>query len=236
MPLGMQAKLLRVLQDGRFERVGGTEPIQADCRVIAATNVNLAEAVAAGRFRSDLYYRLNVVSIELPPLRERLDDVPLLVHHFLHNMEERGLPAKTMSRATLSRLLRYDWPGNIRELEHVIELMVVTTPGPVIEPENLPDEIVPQREEPFSLDFDHLRPLQELTEEFTQRIERAYLLRVLEKYRGRIDRCAEHCGLSRRSISEKLRRYQIDKADFKVSRRPRKPAPPFAVTAASAAS
>jgi two-component system, NtrC family, response regulator AtoC len=236
MPLGMQAKLLRVLQDGRFERVGGTESIQTDCRVVAATNINLAEAVAAGRFRSDLYYRLNVVSIDLPPLRDRLEDVPLLVHHFLHKMEERGLPAKTMSRATLSRLLRYDWPGNVRELEHTIELMVVTTPGPVIEPENLPDEIVPQREEPFSLDFDHLRPLQELTDEFTQRIERAYLLRVLEKYRGRIDRCAEHCGLSRRSISEKLRRYQIDKADFKTARRTRKPAPSLALTADAAAS
>ncbi|AMV40300.1 sigma-54-dependent transcriptional regulator [Planctomyces sp. SH-PL62] len=232
MPMGMQAKLLRVLQDGRFERVGGTEPIQADCRVLAATNVDLAEAVAQGRFRSDLFYRLNVVAIESPPLRERLDDVPLLVHHFLHKMEERGLPVKTMSRAALSRLLRYDWPGNVRELEHVIELMVVTTHGPVIEPENLPAEIVPQREEPFSLDFDHFRPLQELTEEFTQRIEKAYLARVLEKYRGRIDQCAQHCGLSRRSISEKLRRYQIDKTDFKpANRRSRKPAPassPFA--------
>ncbi|MDG3002334.1 sigma-54-dependent transcriptional regulator [Paludisphaera mucosa] len=226
MPIGMQAKLLRVLQDGRFERVGGAEPIQADCRVLAATNVDLAEAVAEGRFRSDLYYRLNVVAIETPPLRERLDDIPLLVHHFLHKLEERGLPAKTMSRATLSRLLRYDWPGNVRELEHVLELMVLTTPGPSIEPENLPPEIVPRREEPFSLDFDHFRPLQELTEEFTQRIEKAYLARVLEKYRGRIDQCAAHCGLSRRSISEKLRRYQIDKADFKPANRRARKAPP----------
>ena len=234
MPIGMQAKLLRVLQDGRFERVGGLEPIQADCRVLAATNVNLAQAVAQGKFRSDLFYRLNVVSIEVPPLRDRLDDVPLLVHHFLHKMEERGLPAKTMSRATLSQLLRYDWPGNVRELEHVIELMVLTTPGPTIEPENLPDEIVPRREEPFSLEFDHFRPLQELTEEFTQRIEKAYLSRVLEKYRGRIDRCAEHCGLSRRSISEKLRRYQIDKASFKpANRRARKPSTASASLAAS---
>lgn len=222
IPIGMQAKLLRVLQDGRFERVGGTEPIQADCRVISATNLNLAEAVAENRFREDLFYRLNVVPIEMPPLRDRLDDVPLLVHHFLHKMEERGLPAKTMSRATLSRLVRYDWPGNVRELEHVIELMVVTTLGPVIEPENLPDEIVATHEEPFSLDFDHARPLLELTEEFTQRIERAYLLKVLEKYRGRIDRSAEHCGLSRRSISEKLRRYEIDKADFKPANRARR--------------
>jgi len=98
---------------------------------------------------------------------------------------------------------------------------VVTTPGPLIEPDNLPPQIVPLREEPFCLDFDHSRPLQELTEQFTQRIERAYLIRVLEKYRGRIDRCAEHCGLSRRSISEKLRRYEIDKADFKPALRGR---------------
>jgi len=232
MPVGMQAKLLRVLQDGRFERVGGTEPIQADCRVIAATNINLAEAVADGRFREDLFYRLNVVPIEMPPLRDRLDDVPLLVHHFLHKMEERGLPSKTISRATLSRLVRYDWPGNVRELEHVIELMVVTTLGPVIEPDSLPDEIVATREEPFCLEFDHFRPLQELTDEFTRRIERTYLMKVLEKYRGRIDRCAEHCGLSRRSISEKLRRYEIDKADFKPAKRARK-SPPLAMAAES---
>jgi two-component system NtrC family response regulator len=221
LPVGMQAKLLRVLQDQRFERVGGTEPIKTDCRVIAATNLNLAEAVAANRFRDDLYYRLNVVSIDLPPLRERLEDVPLLVNHFLERLIERGLPPKSMARETLSRLLRYDWPGNVRELDNVIEQMVVTTPGPVIEPDNLPSHIVPLREEPFSLDFDHNRPLQELTDEFTQRIERAYLIRVLEKYRGRIDRCADHCGLSRRSISEKLRRYQIDKTEFKPAIRGR---------------
>ena len=222
LPLGMQAKLLRVLQDHRFERVGGTEPIKADCRVIAATNLKLAEAVAAGRFREDLYYRLNVVSIDLPPLRERLDDVPLLVNHFLEKLVARGLPAKTVARETLSRLVRYDWPGNVRQLEHLIEQAVVTTPGPVLEPENLPPQIVPLREEPFSLDFDHTRHLQELTDEFIERIERAYLIRVLEKYRGRIDRCADHCGLSRRSISEKLRRYRIDKTEFKPLHRGRK--------------
>jgi two-component system NtrC family response regulator len=219
LPLGMQAKLLRVLQDHRFERVGGTESIRTHCRVIAASNLNLAQAVAAGRFREDLYYRLNVVSIEVPPLRERLEDIPLLVNHFLARLVQRGLTPRTLARETLTRLLRYDWPGNVRQLEHLIEQMVVTTPGSVIEPENLPPQIVPLREEPFSLDFDHTRPLHELTEEYTQRIERAYLVRVLEKYRGRIDRCAHHCGLSRRSISEKLRRYQIDKSEFKPASR-----------------
>ncbi|QEH38281.1 Transcriptional regulatory protein ZraR [Aquisphaera giovannonii] len=215
MPLAMQAKLLRVLQERAFERVGGTEPIPTSCRVVAATNMNLVEAVAEGRFREDLFYRLNVVSIDLPPLRERLDDVPLLVNHFLRKLVERGLPERTVARDALSRLARYDWPGNVRELEHVIEQCVVTTPGSVIAAENLPPHIVPLHEEPFSLEFDHSRELMELTDEFTQRIERAYLVRVLEKYHGRIDRCASHCGLSRRSISEKLRRYQIDKSDFK---------------------
>jgi two-component system NtrC family response regulator len=215
MPLGMQAKLLRVLQDGRFERVGGTEPVETDCRVIAATNLNLAEAVAAGRFREDLFYRLNVFAIELPPLRQRLEDIPLLVNHFLEKLAERGFPVRTISRLGISRLLSYDWPGNVRELEHVIEQATVTTPGPVIEPENLPPQIVARHEEPFTLDFDHRRPLPEITAEFTRRIECAYLQRVLEQYRGRIERCAQHCGLSRRSISEKLRRYRIDKRAFK---------------------
>ena len=111
MPLGMQAKLLRVLQDGRFERVGGTDSIQTDCRVIAATNVILAEAVAAGRFREDLFYRLNVVSIEMPPLRERLEDIPLLVNHFLDKMAEKNLPMKTLSRQALSRLVELRLAG-----------------------------------------------------------------------------------------------------------------------------
>ena len=216
LPFGMQAKLLRVLQDGTFERVGGTDLIRADCRILAATNINLAEAVAAGRFREDLYYRLNVLAIELPPLRERLDDIPLLVSHILTRLQERRMPVKTFSRETLSRLARYEWPGNVRELEHVIEQVVVTTPSPIIEPENLPVQVVSTREEPFSLDFDLHRPLQAITEELTERVERAYLQRVLERYRGRIDRCAAHCGLSRRSISEKLRRYRIDKAEFKT--------------------
>ena len=215
LPLGMQAKLLRVFQDGTFERVGGSEVIQADCRIIASTNLNLSEAVAAGKFREDLYYRLNVVTIDMPPLRDRPEDVPLLVHHFLERLSERRMPIKTLARETISRLQCYEWPGNVRELEHVIEQVVVTTPGPVVEPENLPPQIVSTREQPFSLDFDLQRPLQTITEELTERVERAYLLRVLERYRGRIDRCAEHCGLSRRSISEKLRRYQIDKAEFK---------------------
>jgi len=215
LPMGMQAKLLRVLQEGTFDRVGGVEPIRVDARVLAATNVDLVRAVAAGKFREDLFYRLNVVSVELPPLRERVEDLPLLIDHFLEQLAERRLPARTFARETISRLARYEWPGNVRELEHLVEQLVVTTPGPVIGPENLPAHLVSTREEPFTLDFDPQRPLTSITDELTERVERAYLERVLERYRGRIDRCAAHCGLSRRSISEKLRRYRIDKADFK---------------------
>ncbi len=216
LPMGVQAKLLRVLQDGTFERVGGTEALRVNARVLAATNIDLRAAVDAGQFREDLFFRLNVVAVELPPLRERMpDDLSLLIDHFLERFRERGYPEKTFARETLSRLSRYDWPGNVRELEHLVEQTIITAPGAIVEPDDLPPNIVSTRDEPLSLDFDLQRPLQPITEDLTEQVERTYLRLVLEKYRGRIDRCAEHCGLSRRSISEKLRRYRIDKADFK---------------------
>ena len=215
LPPAMQAKLLRVLQDGRFERVGGGETLSTDARIIAATNRDLTAAVAAGTFREDLFYRLNVVRIELPPLRERAEDVPLLVDHILDRLAERRIPRKTFTRETLALMARHEWPGNVRELEHLVEQLVVTTSEGVIEPKHLPASVVPTRDEPLALDFDIDRPLQEITEELIERIERTYLRKVLEKYRGRINPCAAHSGLSRRSISEKLRRYRIDKADFK---------------------
>jgi two-component system response regulator AtoC len=221
IPPGMQAKLLRVLQDGTFERVGGTETLRSDVRILAATNIDLAGAVRSGTFREDLYYRLNVVSVELPPLRERAEDLPLLIDHFLGRLRERGYPAKSFAREALTRLSCYEWPGNVRELENLVEQLVVTTPGPVIHAEDLPQHIVATQEEPFTLDFDLARPLQPIIDELTERIERTYLRRVLEQYRGRIDACARHCGLSRRSISEKLRRYGIDKAEFKPPSRRR---------------
>ncbi len=217
LPLVMQGKLLRVLQEGRFERVGGNETIAADVRILAATNVQLEQAVAEGQFRSDLYYRLNVVSIEVPPLRDRVEDIPILFEHFQERLSQRsGLEPRSLAHATLRRLRQYDWPGNVRELEHLVEWLLVTTQDDPIELDALPPSIVSRRSEPLSLDFDIERPLQEITDDLLQRIERTYLLRVLEIYRGRIDRCAAHCGLSRRSISEKLRRYEIDKSQFKT--------------------
>jgi two-component system NtrC family response regulator len=215
MSLSMQAKILRVLQDGSFERVGGTTGRRADVRILAATNGDLRAAVAAGRFREDLYYRLNVVTIELPPLRDRLpEDLPLLVDLFTSRLAERG-PRLHFSRQALARMARYDWPGNVRELENLVERLAATCPGPTVHPEDLPAYLVPSRDAPLTLDFDLESPIGTIVDDLTERLERAYLARVLERHGGRIEAAAAQSGLSRRSFSEKLRRHGIDKADFR---------------------
>jgi two-component system response regulator AtoC len=139
MTLGTQTKLLRILQEREFERIGSNVPIKVDLRVIAATNRNLAEDVDAGRFREDLYYRLNVIHIHMPPLRERMDDLPLLVEHFLAKFRFKpdAIPT-TISEEAVGRLLEHDWPGNVRELENAIERAVVLSRGNPITPEHLP--------------------------------------------------------------------------------------------------
>jgi two-component system NtrC family response regulator len=142
MDPGLQVKLLRVLQERRFERVGGGQPIKVDVRLITATNRDLKREVALGRFREDLFYRLNVVHLHLPPLREKLDDLPILAEHFLKtHSEESGLPPRTLARETLRLMFAYGWPGNVRELGNAIERGVVLASGPEIRPEDLPEEI-----------------------------------------------------------------------------------------------
>jgi len=142
IPLGLQVKLLRVLQEREFERLGGRETLAVDVRVVAATNRDLAVEVREGRFREDLYYRLNVVPIHLPPLRERRDDVPLLAHHFLQRFsEENRKPFEGFSPEAVERLARHDWPGNVRELENAVERTVVLAPGPVIRATDLPPSL-----------------------------------------------------------------------------------------------
>ncbi len=216
MSLPMQAKILRVLQDGTFERVGGSRSLHTDVRILAATNSDLRAAVAAGRFREDLYYRLNVITIELPPLRDRLpEDLPLLIELFTERLAERGRPPLTFPHQTLARMMRYEWPGNVRELENLVECLVATCPGPEVHPEDLPPYLVPSREAPLTLDFDLNAPIQTVLDDLTKRLEHAYLVSVLERTSGRIENAATQSGLSRRSFSEKLRRYGIDKTDFK---------------------
>jgi DNA-binding NtrC family response regulator len=141
MPLETQVKLLRVLQEREFERVGGMEPIRSDFRLIAATNADLKELIQKGQFREDLYFRINVVSIRIPPLRERREDIPLLVNHFLQMFNSRYNTARTIGRDARQVLERYHWPGNVRELENAIERAVVTSTGESIEPDDLPEEV-----------------------------------------------------------------------------------------------
>ncbi len=216
VPAAMQAKLLRVLQERRFERVGGTSPIEVDVRVIAATNRSLQRMVKDGKFREDLYFRLNVVKIELPPLRDRPEDIPLLATHFTQKYAVANKSAKSIAPQAMDALLRYRWPGNVRELENAIERASVTCLTDTIQVENLPPDVISPgpSKSAFTVDID--RPLPELLAEMTAKIERQYLAKALKKSRGNVGMCAKICGLSRRSVSAKIGEYKLDKASFKV--------------------
>jgi DNA-binding NtrC family response regulator len=215
IPGAMQAKLLRVLQERKFERVGGTESIEVDVRVVAATNRSLARLVKRGKFREDLYYRLNVVKIDLPPLRERMEDLPLLVAHFASKYSRPNEPPKEVSAEAMEVLLSYSWPGNIRELENVVERLCVTSQGKDLLPEDLKAEVNKPREAGPSFAIDLQRPMTEFVREIVARVETQYIKTALRKARGHVGRCARICGLSRRCITSKLAEYKIDKDVFK---------------------
>jgi DNA-binding NtrC family response regulator len=216
LPAAMQAKLLRVLQERRFERVGGAQTIEVDVRVVAATNRNLERLVRKGAFREDLFYRLNVVKIDLPPLRERLEDVPLLAAHFAQKYGRPGDQPKAISPAAMEKLLACSWPGNIRQLENCMERACVTARGPAIEPEDLaPEVLTPGRLSTSPSRIDLSKPLPELLKENTAELERQYLIRALKKCHGNVSRCAKLAGLSRRSVTAKLAEYGIHKEEFK---------------------
>src|SRR5262249_10733661 len=214
IPAAMQAKLLRVLQERRFERVGGTKSIEVDVRVIAATNRSLLRLMQEAKFREDLYYRLHVVKIELPPLRERPEDIPLLAAHFARKYSKAEEAVKQISPRAMDVMLKYSWPGNIRELENAIERACVTSMNGTIQLENLPSELTnPSPPKlPFTIDLD--RPLPDLLREVCADVEQQYIRKALEKSHGNVGRCAEMCGLSRRTLSIRIAEFQIDKALF----------------------
>ena len=215
VPPSMQAKLLRVLQERRFERVGGTEQIEVDVRVITATNRSLQGMVKEGKFREDLFYRLNVVKIDLPPLRDRPEDIPLLVTHFIQKYAPEGVQ-KQVSPEAMETLLRYRWPGNVRELENAIERACVTTRDNEIRPENLPPVLLQSGANRTGASrIDLKRPLREILRENAAAIEKRYIRKALKKARGNVGRCARICGLSRRSVSAKIAEYKLDKSAFK---------------------
>lgn len=215
LDMNLQAHLLRVLQERTFRPVGSAVDHAIDVRILAATNRDLGEMVSAGRFREDLYYRLNVVKIDLPPLRDRPEDIPLLATHFADKYARSGEMGKRISAAAMDVLLAYHWPGNIRELENAIERASVTSPDKIVGPDNLPQELTspPAGNTPFNIDVN--RALPEVLNDAVASIEQQYLRKALKLSHGNVGRCAKISGLSRRSVTAKIAAYQIDKALFK---------------------
>jgi DNA-binding NtrC family response regulator len=202
MPPSLQVKLLRVLQEREAIPVGATEPIPVDVRIIAATNRDLEEEIRRGNFRSDLFYRLNVIALNLPALRERRDDLLLLLEAFLQTMaQESGTEPKALASEALDAVMVYEWPGNVRELENALEHAVVLSRGNLIEAGALPERITKRRKEPLVAERSYRNPTLEV-------IERAYIMWVLQAEGGNKTRAAEVLGIDPSTLYRKLSRYE----------------------------
>jgi transcriptional regulator with PAS, ATPase and Fis domain len=203
----LQVRLLRVLQDGTFQKVGGTTTIKTDVRIISATNQDLLDAVNKKTFREDLYYRLNVITIFVPSLRERLDDLPLFVKHFISKYSYKlSKKVMTMAGKTLDLMRAYPWPGNIRELENVIERAVALADTEIITPKDLPDNIVQVNLKNMPVQYNN-QPLNEAIVSF----EKQYLLDLLEKHKWNIQQASREAGISRQNLYRKLQKYGLSR-------------------------
>src|SRR5579859_5267840 len=207
MGLETQAKILRVLQDRRFMHLGGVQEIQVDVRIIAATNVDLRQSVREGRFREDLFYRLNVITVELPPLRQRKEDIPLLVEFFLKKYaEENGLQPRQFTPDAMRALVDYDWPGNVRELENSIERGVVLSSGPVIGSELLPGHITGRSFQDALLEHNPNASLFDILED----IERRIIVEKLERCNWNQTDAAEQFHIPLSTLNQKIKRLNIE--------------------------
>jgi transcriptional regulator with PAS, ATPase and Fis domain len=201
----VQAKILRVLQEKEFERVGGRKPVRSDVRVIAATSKNLEQAIADGTFRDDLFYRLNVVSITLPPLRERRPDIPLLAQHFVQQYSrEYRRPVKRLAGDALARLMDCPWPGNVRELENTIERAVILARGEAIDATDLPSVLQPATTASF--DF---RQARTQARSDAQVLEKGFVAQTLQQHNWNMTRAAQTLGITRRHLYRLLDKYRL---------------------------
>jgi DNA-binding NtrC family response regulator len=207
MGIETQAKILRVLQDRKFMHLGGVQEVQVDVRIIAATNVDLKQLVKEGKFREDLYYRLNVISVNLPPLRNRMEDVPLLVNHFLNRFsEENGLPTRHFTAEAMRPLLNYSWPGNVRELENVIERAVVLSSGTNIGIDLLPESILGDNSMPVLTEDSANASLFDIMED----CERRVIVTMLEKCAWNQTEAAERFRIPLSTLNQKIKRLNIE--------------------------
>jgi DNA-binding NtrC family response regulator len=205
----MQVKLLRVLQELEFEQVGGTKTFHVDTRVILATNENLSKAVAEGRFRQDLYYRINVINVELPSLRDRLSDIPLLAHHFLQDVcDDTGKQVQGFTEEALAALQRYHWPGNVRELQNFIERAVLLGKGPMVRLEDLPAHL--SVGESIAIQSANGRSLKEAL----SGPERQIILEVLESNNWNRNATADSLGINRTTLYKKMKRLGLEESRF----------------------
>ncbi|HEY4484767.1 MAG TPA: sigma-54 dependent transcriptional regulator [Nitrospiria bacterium] len=206
MPMGMQAKILRVLQEREIERVGGTQPLPVDIRIIAATNKDLAEAVKAGAFREDLYFRLNVVNIHLPPLRERPEDIPVLAEAFLKRYADKFKRRVTrIAEKAMALLLRHRWPGNVRELENVIQRAVVLGGGETLNPTDLRDVIQSSAQNPPASGG-----LRGQLRQVGAEVEKEWIEQALAEEHGRRGATAKRLGISRKHLYNKMKKYGVE--------------------------
>ncbi len=207
MTLDTQSKILRVLQDRKFMHLGGIQEMQVDVRIIAATNVDLRQMVREGRFREDLFYRLNVITIDLPPLRQRREDIPLLVDHFLKKYsDENERPRCRVTTEALRPLLTYSWPGNVRELENVIERAVVLSSGTEIAIDLLPDHIAGRGTPVPVVDSDPASSLFDIMEDCERRI----IMDMLEKCGWNQTEAAERFHVPLSTLNQKIKRLNIE--------------------------
>jgi Nif-specific regulatory protein len=215
MPLSLQAKMLRVLQEKQFERIGGSKTFTVDVRIVAATNVSLEQAVANGQFRADLYYRLNVVPIVLPPLRDRKEDIPLLFSHFLSKSNERNGRELKITSELLDFFINYSWPGNVREMQNLVERMVILAEGDRLSLGDLPPNL-------FSLEKMKQEKSQEVvnkaenrqptfTRKSLQDIERTEIEAALRRNGWVQVRAARELGLTERQIGYRIKKYQLNR-------------------------
>lgn len=206
MPLEMQAKLLRVLEEREFERIGGTERISLDIRVIASTNEELEEAIAKGKFRQDLYYRLNVIRLNIPPLRERLDDVPLLARYMVKDLANKlGIAPKEIAYETMDILQNYDWPGNVRELRNVIESALNLAKGSMIYPENLPEYMIKKAKGKTETPQEST-----LLKDIVAEAEIKAIREALITTNGNRTEAAKKLGIHRTALYKKIAAYGLD--------------------------
>jgi two-component system nitrogen regulation response regulator NtrX len=205
MSLNTQAKILRILQEQRFERVGGSQTIQVDVRVLTATNKNLEEEIANGKFRQDLYYRLNVIPLLVPPLRERKEDIPQLIEHFLtmYAVLNNG-NKKIITEGAIKKLMQHDWPGNVRELKNILERLVIMTPGNTITSENI-SPLASKTTSEFERIFDF-----ELLKDARNEFERIFISKKLAQCGNNISRTADMIGVERSNLHRKIKGLEID--------------------------